>query len=644
MRKTKRGHLPAMPQGRRQRGNMIALVGAICGGVLLALLLFALAYTRLLGGNQEQKTAIEAASIAAAKDLGCIVVKDDHFGWVSLSDYAPTGTLTKAPDGNYQPVYSINTILATIRLDMILGDQVSAVCGNPVSMNTWKYLADQDYNAAMTSKNNLTALLQNSLLPGGDPNAKDIQGNLVQPYTSAENAYKQNNVRQNGGSAYVNGSLKLTLGCLDGGSETTVKVPQPESKASLGGANTQNGRYMSYVNYPYNGKNFVFTGAGNSIKLVDAKKFKATLPLPYAIPAIVMAEADQKYFENGDTSKPARVIHTLACAQPACIPDPRPAPGLLTLDCPDNNWPAIIAHIADLLSRTQMLNNINPAEIFTTQGGDYNGPGSGGTLVGDGGSSFGSGSMPPASALAGAIYDWVRRGGNNVNIDSVVAFVNGTGLPGGKFNKNTLYKFVIDQNGVIQLSTTGAQKEPYLALSENQVYMDCGDALDEIDATTGNKKAPWALYMKDQVRDWGDVLGGQHAGQPIPVNGTYIASNPADKWIACLPSALPDSAIAMNGNVGTVKLGEYGVMGTGANHKNGGGTATTSLPVHNLDDFAEPGVLGLNFPGATGGSMPPQYLQNGAAVTIRFRVEEITTAGGGWSWGSAGLTEGHFKK
>lgn len=640
MRKTKRGQLPVVPQGRQQRGNMIALVGAICGGLLLALLLFALAYTRLLGGNQEQKTAIEAASLAAAKDLGRIVMKDNHFGWVSLSDYGPTGKMTQAPDGNFQPVYSINTILATIRLDMILGDQVSAVCGNPTSMSTWKYLADQDFNAAMNSKNNLTALLQSSLLPGGNPDAKDLQGNKVEPYQSAETAYKQNDIRQSN-SAYVNGSLKLTLGCLDGGSETTVKVPQPQSKASLGGAATQNGKYLSYVNYPYNGKNFVFTGAGTSIKLVDAKKFKATLPLPYAIPSIVMAEADQKLFENGNTAKPKGIVHILSCAQPACVPDPRPAPGLLTVDGPDNNWPGVIAQINDLLMQTQMLNNINPASIVSAQGGDYNGPGTG-TLASDSG--LGSSSLPPANAIAGAIYDWVRRGGNNVNIDSVVAFVNGSGLPGGKFNKNTLYKFVIDQNGMILCNTTGAQKEPYLALSENQLYMDCGDALDEIDATSGNKKSPWALYMKDQVRDWGDVLGGQHAGQPIPVNGTYIACNPADKWIACLPSALPDSAIAMNGNSGTAKLGDFGAMGTGANHKNGGGTATTSLPVHNLDDFAEPGVIGLNFPAPTGGTMPPQYLQNGVAVNIRFRVEEITTAGGGWSWGSAGLTEGHFKK
>jgi hypothetical protein len=154
--------------------------------------------------------------------------------------------------------------------------------------------------------------------------------------------------------------------------------------------------------------------------------------------------------------------------------------------------------------------------------------------------------------------------------------------------------------------------------------------------------------MKDECRRWGEVYGGQHAGEPIPVNGTILANNPGDKWIACLPSAIPDTAITMNGNSGTVKLADLGAMGTGANHKSGGSTATTSLPVHNLDDFAEPGVAGLNFTYTSGspaaGIMPPQYLQNAACVMVRFRAEEITTAGGGWSWGAAGLTEGHFKK
>lgn len=633
--------MPGLPKGRRQHGNMIALVGAIGAGLLVALLLFALAYTRLLGGNQEQRTAIEAASLAAAKDLGRIVLKDDHFGWVSLSDYAPTGAMTKAPDGLYQPVYSINTILATIRLDMIMADQVAAASGNPASIATWKNLADKDYNAAMTAKSNLSALLQNSLLPGGDPNAKDIQGVAVLPYVSAENAYKQNNMRGTGGSAYVNGSLKLTLGCLDGGSETTVSVPTPSSKASLGGAPTQNGKYMSFTNYPYNGKNFVFTAAGSSIKLIDKKNFKPTLGLPYFVPSIVMAEADQKFFDNGDTSKPARIVHSLSCAQPACITDPRPAPGLFIADFVDGQVPKSIERPSDLWNQSQLNAGPNPASMQTPQGGDYNGPGSAGTLVPD--SSLGSSSLPPANGVAAAMHDWLRQGGHKVNIDSVIAMVNGVGLPGGKFQANQMYKWRIDQNGNISVTASGAFKEPYIACSENQLYMHCTDALDEIDASLpppGNKTSPWALYMKDECRQWGDVNGGQHAGQPLPVTGTPLAYNPAEKWIACLPDALPDTAIAMNGNAGTVKLGDLGAMGSGANDRSGGTIATTPLPVYRLDDFAEPGLIALNYlytqGSPAGGIMPPQYLQNGAAVTVRFRVEMANV--------STPTVEGHVKK
>lgn len=639
MRKNKRGHLPAMPQGRRQRGNMIALVGAICGGLLLALLLFALAYTRLLGGNQDQKTAIEAASLAAAKDIGRIVLKDDHFGWVSLSDYAPTGTMTKAPDGLFQPVYSMNTILATIRLDMILADQVSAATGNPTSMNTWKMLADQDFAAAMKSKDALTAVLQNSMLPGGDPNAKDINGVLVTPYTSAEQAYKQNDLRQND-SAYVNGSLKLTLGCVQNGSETTVGVPTPSSKAALGGAQTQNGKYMSYTNYPYNGKDFVFSGTGATLKLIDPKMFKTTLGLPYTIPAIVMAEADQKLFKNGDKSKPAGITHSVACAQSFCNTDPKVAPGMAIFDPgADGTVPASIDRPSDWLNQSQLTNNTNPGDMMSPKGGDYNGPGSTGALVSD--TSLGSATIPPANALAAAVYDWLRLGGHKVNIDSVVAMVNGSGIPGGKFKANVVYKWAIDSSGTINLSTAASSKEPYLAISENQLYMECGDAMDEIDATTGSKTSPWALYMKDQSRKWGEIYGGQHAGQPIPVPaGSNLASAVGEKWIACLPAALPDSAIAMNGASGTAKLGEYGAMGSGASHKKGGTVATTPQPVYKLDDFAEPGIMGLNFPytatAPASGIMPPTYLQNGVSAYIRFRVEMANVA--------TPNVEGHVKK
>lgn len=632
---------------RRPNGNMIALIGAIAAGLLVAILLFSLSYTRLLGGSSEQKTAIEAAALAAAKDLGRIVIKDDHFGWVSLSDYAPTGPLTIAPDGYYQPVSSLNTILATIRLDMIMEKHVAAAVSNPASMQMWKDLAQADYDAASATRAKLVSVMQASMLPGGSPEAKDIQGNLVNPYQSAENAYKENSIRQTGGSAYVNGSLKLTLGCLQGGSETTVKAVTPETKAELGGNQLQNGKYLSYTNYSYNGKDFVFTAAGSQIKLIDSKNFKQTLGLPAEIPSIVMAEADQKFFDNGNSAKPARIVHTLACAQPACVQDPKPAPGMMVLDFPDGKVPTSIARLSDLLNQPELNGtkaSPNPADFSSPKGGDYAGPGSTGSMNANDPWS----PQQPANGNAAAMHDWVRRGGHRVNIDSVVAALTG----GGTFTGGNMYRWMIDQSGNVVTNTKVTSKEPYIAVAENQVYMECTDALDEIDAKAASgKAAPWAFYMKDECRKWGQVAGGQHAGQPLPASG-ILAYNPTDTWVACLPTALPDNAIALNGDTGKAKLEDMGAMGVGANDKNGSMTltATTALPIGDLNDWADLGTASLVFPftatSPASGAMPPVYLQNGVAVMMRFRVEEITSLAspGKGKTLPNGLVEGHFKK
>lgn len=157
--------------------------------------------------------------------------------------------------------------------------------------------------------------------------------------------------------------------------------------------------------------------------------------------------------------------------------------------------------------------------------------------------------------------------------------------------------------------------------------------------------------MKDECRKWGQVAGGQHAGQPLPASG-ILAYNPTDTWVACLPTALPDNAIALNGDTGKAKLEDMGAMGVGANDKNGSMTltATTALPIGDLNDWADLGTASLVFPftatSPASGAMPPVYLQNGVAVMMRFRVEEITSLAspGKGKTLPNGLVEGHFKK
>src|SRR5215475_8759131 len=105
---------------RNNSGSMLVLVGAILLGVLLALLFFALNYVRMLGAHEEQRTAIEAAALAAARDITNIVVEDPNCGLVSLSDVAPKGNNTRAGDNYDLPIQGINTLLATVRIDAIV--------------------------------------------------------------------------------------------------------------------------------------------------------------------------------------------------------------------------------------------------------------------------------------------------------------------------------------------------------------------------------------------------------------------------------------------------------------------------------------------------------------------------------------------
>jgi len=247
-------------QSRKASGNMIILITAVVF-VIFALLLFALSFIRVIGSHAEQRTAIEAASLAAARDVSNIVINTPEFGYIGLSDSAPSGANTVAGDTFYTPVHSVNTLIGTVRLDMIIA--------NDLGVPAFEELALNDLAAIKNRANQLFDVIEGSLTSTGSAN--DKHGNVVSPYVSAENAYQQNQIRMTGGSSYVPGSLQMQIGTILGGSATNVPVPQPASAdGSLNSSNTIAGYYKSYVNIPYNGQDFYFQAVGdNAVILVD---------------------------------------------------------------------------------------------------------------------------------------------------------------------------------------------------------------------------------------------------------------------------------------------------------------------------------------------------------------------------------------
>src|SRR5690606_28764844 len=133
----------------------------------------------------------------------------------------------------------------------------------------------------------------NSIAPGGSGTDKD--GNTVTPYTSAENAYKDNQVRMTGSSSYVPGSLLLSLGCITGGLATAVPVPNPTASAPVPSAQQVGGFYRSYGIIPCDGVDFVFRGIRPNIKIVVHRMWVDSIPgLPYQFLTTVNAAAIQQ--------------------------------------------------------------------------------------------------------------------------------------------------------------------------------------------------------------------------------------------------------------------------------------------------------------------------------------------------------------
>jgi len=600
----------------RSTGNTLVLIVAVMA-ILIIILLFALGYTRLVGSNQEQKTAIEAASLAAAKEISRIVVNDPNFGYISLSDAAPVGKATAAGDNFFMPVYGVNTLMGTIRLDLIIAESMNNT--------TMKNLAKADLANLRQANDRLISELKQAL--NGTGNSKDADGQTVNPYTAAEQAYLQNQVRITGGSSYVAGSMKLNLGCLNTPLQTNIPVPKPSSYSHVSGSQSQNNCYMSGMNIPYGGEDFVFAAVTDSLKLVDPRKFSDTAAgLPYQMPSIVKAEADQKM--QDPERKTTSVVHAVSCAAPASVYDPKPAPGTLTFSFPDGTPPEL-TNINSILILGGL--NGNTTILQKSTGGDYPEPGSNLTPLG-------GGSMDGGGLLSTGLYDWLKRAGARLDAEKAVAMFSenfsNTGVP-------SIHIFSVKANGTIQYnSSISIEQNPYWPASENQLYGQSQDALSSSDGFT------YDMHVRDYTNRPGTINGGKHGGEPL--------TNPA----VVVPIVSEDSRevgsskleMAMSGNEYTLSGGDCGGSGDGATSwvwigspPPGPPTKVTiggvsykiwpnaMTPANARNDFGllDPArTLVQMSPGPASGLMRPTYLQNGAAVDIRFRqAVDLTPVG-----------------
>lgn len=501
---------------RSAGGNTIVLVLAILLGVGVAILLFALSYVRFLGTNQEQRTAIESAALAAARELSRVVIEDPNFGFVSISDYAPAAPNTKAGDGQAMPVTGINTLLATIRVDMLVANQVGD--------STMKTMADRDYAAAMNTKDFLVSVLKQAVLPGtGGTTFRDVDGNPVHPYQAAVEAYESNQVRMAGGkSRLINNSMKLSVGCLKTPNVTSTPIPKPAGLAQVSSSQANQGCYLSYVNIPAAGRDFVFAAINRELKLVNNGLWASTISgLPYFIPTVVKAEAD--HLITSGTDPQGKVVHAIACAQSASVNDPRPAPGAFTISFPNGSVPEMVK-LLDLMSNPLIASS--SATIKSSAGGDT----PGGGALGPATVPPWGGTMPTGQAVSLSWYDWLRRAGVKADIQAaqnMLAAPFGAGITATTGGVNV---YTFNDDGTIRYAQVVNPGPRTVVVSENQGYAEALGAFTS--PGNGNK---YDIVGTDNVHTPGRMRGGRHGGEPL------------DDAVVTASQALPSQTIASNG-------------------------------------------------------------------------------------------------
>ncbi|MFN8655628.1 MAG: hypothetical protein U0105_04765 [Candidatus Obscuribacterales bacterium] len=668
--------MKAQKHVRAPRGNTLAMVAGVTIVLLMVVGLIVL-YLSMVRSGSEHRSAIDSAALAAAKDISRIAINTPEFGWVALTTEPPIGRDTNAPDQWFQEVHSVNELMATVRLEMIIA--------NELGDNFMRDLAISDYNDVMQVKDDLTTEINQALPSGGS--AKDAAGNTLTPYQSAQRVYLMNQAKQ---STYVPGSMTLTLGCVQGGLETGTPAPNPIAKAAAGPSQTSNQRYMSETNIPFGGKDFIFGSVGRHVGLVEKDKFVTAIGgLSYQMPAVVKVSARQQFQDQGKTWQ----VNYDGCACAGSTEPPRPAPGALTLSFPDGPVPEI-SRAGDVWNCAGVQGTT--AKVYQSDNGDFIIDRPAATLAAWGGKPipFTSPANPSASETARlALYDWLRCGGSKVDIDSVVQLqtraLNAPSTPQimwksvdpanamslinfGMVPTGVMHIYTFDANGVIQYRSVDIKPYPYTVIGEKQLYAETvesnpiGSAVPLWTLTgikykdilgniltdgqiqgTGN----YDMFVRDFSRQLGNIKGGQHGGERMDGNplvsyaGAYpieplrggrtsltndIAMAPVPDAEFCTWSGESSSGPSTSSSTSSSSVSTSMTSTSGSSSTTNSGTTNTGgagqgapIPVSRQDDFAStstpppPYITYTRGPG--GGAPRPCYRTNGVSADIRFR-------------------------
>lgn len=469
---------------RNTKGNVLVMTTVVVCLVFVPAFILVSQFGLFFVERDKAANATDGACLLAANGISRIVINDPHFGYVSLSNYPPTGAGTLAVDGEPLPVTSINTLLGTIRQNMIVA--------KGLNNKAMEDLAEIDRQYAFATITQLNKAIANSL--DGDTSYFDAEGDMINIKKEVD-AYLAANLPAN----VKLKTVALSSGWLsDADGSSAVKVPEPAQLAQVPDSSKRGDEYKPFINIPCNGKDFHFAGLGSASKVVTATKFKDadTNHINSIVRlAIVVNRTDSI---QSDLKIHPEVAYT-SCCQPYSRKDAGPK-GVLTLRFSGE-------HVAPLSSWRDLLsdNTFSDNKVTTYKSfyGDYPLDSTARMYVTK------SGSGPNTSQQFGEhFYYWLRNGNMRPKLASVLNMVNESFNGLGMGQKDEIYTYEFASDGSISRRVLNSDPFPVgtTAHLQEQVIADTNIA---------NGINP-VIIFRNNVRYLGTTYGGNHAGQPLP--------------------------------------------------------------------------------------------------------------------------------
>ncbi len=487
---------------RSKKGSAGALL-IIAGGLvaLMTALMMLIFHVQLFFLNRQRvQSACDAAALAGAYELSRIVIEDPDWGFVSLSDQAACGTATYAVDGEPLPVSSINSIIATDRLQRLLGEHVSS--------NALANLIDEDSAKTKSTVMRLQTALDDSLDPLNKRQFKDLNGVQVRPYVVAREVFEKNVPDIASKKARLR-NFRIQLGWLQDGSTTMTPNPLRTSEESK----NEEDLYRAFVSIPADGKEYYFAGVSQNGRLVKPDRFRLNDGKHFN--SALLIEAEVEYIRPGEKDE-TETVYTIAMHAAALPPAGKntSASGSLVVYFPQGT--------VKKFSNLKSVLEANEFDRITAQTSR--------AVKGDFPKDLGSELVTTneirqptlSQSISRGVLDWLKTNHGKTKLSTLLEVLD---VPFDTITKGApgaVAIFDFDKNGnvlISQYSNGGFFKQ---TVSENQSF-------DIVYGACQTEKGATGLSIRNHVNRVGRAWGGRHAGQPLytelPINYDFPSAN-----------------------------------------------------------------------------------------------------------------------